>query len=1575
MTRTSDLIADLQRPAPAKTDGPIWAPTAPTGRYVPLEAPTAPTEKLAEPDQFTKAIADLRDFSKSAIGWLQKEAKFNAPSELVWGKPEAEKVTAREIEMIGQNFGTKFPQRAWQEEGFYDLYMKMRAFYQIAQQFTKDEVESDRAQPALRQIAPADRDLFLSVLRDVIATKTPSERGFWNKFDERLRRAVGRIFEMGDKLTRDLVPLQGEAATETGRFQEAAGRIRAAGDPLAGRNWIESGALGIASNIPNLTASAAAQLMTGGLLAPAAWWLGQTAPERYQQYVDAGFPENQARVAGVLAGAAESAIEMWVSPLRLILPRSVRQQATSAVRQSVRDQLKAAGKRGLATYGMEFAEEPAQDIVRIATGAGLQAINPEGRYDVPGEAIAAIKQLPETAVTVLGLVGPGQILATTADISDALVARDPQAATRVAELDKPSRTDFQKAGITQQLSAQQRADVAKETKAKLQQQESRDARGLREDEGPVQARRPERQAGEGEGRPDLEQPAPEQPSYPEAQVVVPEEQVAPSAEPAKFAPEDVFDMPAAMEAGAPAISAHKIIADIAKRFGVPIRTGHFRQKAAGIYKSVRGKVVPQIIRLAGDAAGSLVAVTHEVAHHIDRVAQPRKELTTEVRKELAELDYEPKKHRTVEGFAEFMRYLLTDDVARQKAPRFYDYFVKEWLPEHADIQRNLAEIKGAINQWRQQGAAARVHAAISRTGRPFAQTGLKDRFQRSVHKLVRWWADDQSAVLDLDRAADQIASLEPGEAAYPFIQVFTRASGAQARDAIDSGVWSLVTNERIAPGVREAFQKLGDITWKKFETWVDFLVATHATEVWATNRNPGISKVDAQYVFDLYKNEPGFIEAAQIFTAFHKGLVAMVSEAGRISPEATQLILQAFPAYVPLRRVMEERAKMARSGKRGVADPQNPVFRMKGSGRQLLDPILATMNMAEQMYMAAGATIVSRKIVDLAASREGLGYLVERIPAPLKVMRTDIEAIAKQLKSAGVELTDADMTAVVTITRATQFYKGSEPIISIYRNGKPEWYQLDLDLYAAVTNMGPHQLPLGLETTIPGRIALKATRLKRLGATELRAAFATLTNPLRDLITHPIRTEGFSPTAPLREIGAFTHQLQSVVSNLVGKPGDPVVELFKRHGGQMAGFVGQDMNRAYSTAREVWNSARGQEYRNLLRHPVAALREGLSTLEMSPRLAEVEMILARHGYTRERMEAGEMPPVWVTVEALFGGQKVTTNFKRAGMIGRIVNKLNAYTNAKVQDIVDDWRLFRKHPARTFVRGMSWLTMPSLLYWWLVKDEDWYQELEAWQRFTGWNFRVGDRTLWIPTPFLLAMVFAHLPVAAVDSAYRKNPKRINQWFEHLWREYNPFWDEIIPDVLEPALEVSINYSFFRESPIETERLLQKEPRDRWEHYTTEASKYFGYWLNVSPLKLDYLIHGYSGGLGTDILRIPEEGPTRALGYGRALKQWERGESIREFYTELRSVEQEYNSAREKGTLTGEVAARHRRFVHFAELMSSVRKQARRVEDKDERHAYQKRITGLARMALGKEPLELYPTEHEAFWRSMEERESR
>lgn len=85
----------------------------------------------------------------------------------------------------------------------------------------------------------------------------------------------------------------------------------------------------------------------------------------------------------------------------------------------------------------------------------------------------------------------------------------------------------------------------------------------------------------------------------------------------------------------------------------------------------------------------------------------------------------------------------------------------------------------------------------------------------------------------------------------------------------------------------------------------------------------------------------------------------------------------------------------------------------------------------------------------------------------------------------------------------------------------------------------------------------------------------------------------------------------------------------------------------------------------------------------------------------------------------------------------------------------------------------------------------------------------------------------------------------------------------PQAIKPAVEVAINYDFFRQRPIVGTSLSGAAGEHQFTDSTSELSKAIGAGTGLSPAKLDHLIRGYLGSLGGLIMFMSNDAIALAM----------------------------------------------------------------------------------------------------------------
>lgn len=1031
--------------------------------------------------------------------------------------------------------------------------------------------------------------------------------------------------------------------------------------------------------------------------------------------------------------------------------------------------------------------------------------------------------------------------------------------------------------------------------------------------------------------------------------------------------EDPFDVPVALrQPKGKLVSSHAIIATMQRDFDVPIRVGHFKGRALGIHK-----LLPGLIRLKGTEAGSLATATHEVAHRVDNVNKLTKGLSSELKREIGPLDYDPKKSRVTEGFAEFVRHLLTLDDAKKVAPKFYKFFTEEWLPAHPDIQKKFQKVKGLVNQWRRQTAGERIKESISKTGKPAKPIGvstlsfIRERMGDIVHKTYTALKAKGAPIGAFTKAAKS-KGFDPQKGTSPLelYDALTQVGPTFANTAIEKGVFSVTGNmKKLGPSLIEVFKEIDP---KEYNDWVAWAVARHALESWKKGKHPGIERKDARAYFDEKKN-PRWEKAAQKLTDFNNAMIVMLVDAGVLSAENGQRIITSYETYLPLLRVQESMTTRRAGGKK-LVDLGSPIKGRKGSGLQLIDPVQATVERAIRFYERANQQQVMNRMVEVALTTKDMGGWIDAVPPSKQKTIFQLERILPQLEDMGVDPEVFDTLEdfaeeLLFIWNPVYEQKGAKPIGRVTIEGKPKMFEFDPDLYKSLSGMNYFQLPFFFDMLLG-----KATRMVRLGATGLSASFG-VRNPIRDYFAFLFQKKEAKGlrglVAPGEMLAVYVY---SQAKELAGKAGDPFVVLWKQMGGELAQVLGLDRAMLRKKVRDVVGDSTSHRLMNIVTSPVEAARTVIGVTEVGPRLAEFKAVLTAAGFTREKLLSGEQPPRRVLIAAINAANDVTVNFKRQGWVGQWINRAFPFWNAQLEGVDKFARTWRDNPKKVFLKAAV-LAAVSAAYWRAHRDDDWYQEAPDWQKYGFWTITDTDGApvARIPRPHEWNWLVSAMTEATLDAIYREDPEAMKRYLKELPFQTLPLEEGLpLPAVVKPAVEVAFNWDSFRGQPIVNDMMERRLPADQFSPQTTQTAKELGDALGMSPSKIEHALDAHTGGLFRNMI-VPMEKlavganfePADLPGIGGLAIRKDYSKSVDEFYDERDKVTQAFNSAKDRGPVPKDLEKKFRRFSDHAAMMSELRRANRWKEGRDIRFATSRYVIGLARRALEKETLDRYP----------------
>ncbi len=595
------------------------------------------------------------------------------------------------------------------------------------------------------------------------------------------------------------------------------------------------------------------------------------------------------------------------------------------------------------------------------------------------------------------------------------------------------------------------------------------------------------------------------------------------------------------------------------------------------------------------------------------------------------------------------------------------------------------------------------------------------------------------------------------------------------------------------------------------QQWMDFatyLTARRAFDLSLRDIQTGISQEQSAAEIALYEDKyPNFRDLAERVYKYQDNLLVYGQEMGLLSKDMLEK-LRRYGSYVPFYRVFEELESRGYMGKQ-LANVQNPIKRIKGSERDIINPLESIVKNTYVIINSAERNQVGIMMANLVNKYPDLSDTFERVKTPIARVA---QVSAKEL---GVEiegLSDTDAEAVVDIFRPSFYTKGDE--VTVLVDGKKQYYRVDQDLKDALLNLDREDLGM------LGRFLSMPAKWLRAGAT-LSPDFM-FRNPVRDQLTaFTYSNYGFIPGVD------FLRGLASLFSK------DEYYTLFHASGAEHSMMVSMDREYLRKTFKELVN---GKGITNYIKHPLELLQIISAAGEKATRLGEFKAGIKR----------GATP-----MQSGYSSRSVTLDFSQAGTTAYALNRIAAFFNANVRGWGKMLSSFKEHPIRTTAKVFLGITLPSILLYMINRDDDRWKEIPQYQKDLFWIVFIGDNIYRIPKPFELGIIFGSMPERFLEWMDTKDPDMMKDSALQL---INSGFPNPIPTAAEPIIEWITNYSFFKGRNLVSEGKKGLPAELQYTIYTSEVSKKLGEWLNMSPIKIDNTLSGYTAGLGNYAIDI-------------------------------------------------------------------------------------------------------------------------
>lgn len=905
------------------------------------------------------------------------------------------------------------------------------------------------------------------------------------------------------------------------------------------------------------------------------------------------------------------------------------------------------------------------------------------------------------------------------------------------------------------------------------------------------------------------------------------------------------------------INKTQVLDYIESAFGVAVRgRATERWKNAGMYYT-NAEMIRQ------KKWGELEVTAHEIAHHIDKLMKKKMgdvwkfkgttpDQKRKISRELKDLDYDIKQKRISEGFAEYVRHDLSVNDADKVAPEFNKRFYDEVLVNDKDLREKYIKLKNMYQTWYNQGSHNRVRQQIDMR-REHTRLSSEKMMRTTKDKLIVNWIDSLYPIQKVEKET----GLKVGENIRPTQSPFMMATYAKSKAA--SVVRTVVMEKNIdmygnitGPGLLEILEPIRTSLLEAIKgnsvgmnDFIEYAVCKNAMENYIKKgKESGFDVADVEKVIadapkDMVETWDKVIKG--ITDWGHNLIKGWYVPSGKLSEAEALGIIAGNKIWIPFQRAFKEEMQIFKKGgiATGSVNSAKGVHARKGSGKPVINPIESLVQQATGIIQGASKANIARLLADVS-TREGMGGFIKKVPPPMEATRFNLEqvrkALEKELEGTDVDVDDLELDRMVTVFTNAGVYKGKDNVVSIWINGERQWFEIHPEMYKALTSLDIDKQGVLVSILAP------FARITRLGATGLRASFAMIKNPFRDALTYSVLSRSKN-AHPLEILKGIYEMMNSKEGGLYWK--------FKATGGALSGMLGFDRQQTMKVYDEVLsnNLKNGKKDLYVLKHPIEATRDLLSFMELAPRSVELGKM-----YIQNKKEHPEWTEDDLFIKSFIDAQDVTTNFTRNGNFSKQLNATNAFFNVAIQGPEKAYRSFKENPLRYILRGLSYLTVPTLILYLINKDKQWFKNLPKEYKYSNYFIEVGDQIIRLPMPFDVGILFGSIPMAIAD-----HDKEGVQAITKLVGNSLP---NFIPSALQPLVDIWRNKDYLGR-PIESRSMQELPVTERKEKYTTGIASLLAHVItatgsDASPVQVDYLINNYTGGFTNQIPMRPIKG---------------------------------------------------------------------------------------------------------------------
>lgn len=271
-------------------------------------------------------------------------------------------------------------------------------------------------------------------------------------------------------------------------------------------------------------------------------------------------------------------------------------------------------------------------------------------------------------------------------------------------------------------------------------------------------------------------------------------------------------------------------------------------------------------------------------------------------------------------------------------------------------------------------------------------------------------------------------------------------------------------------------------------------------------------------------------------------------------------------------------------------------------------------------------------------------------------------------------------------------------------------------------------------------------------------------------------------------------------------------------------------------------------------HTIRELAEG--AVSRSDAISRIPQYLIRLEHHKKKVGKGYTERD-AMMDAATDARWPSLDFLKAGSWGREINHYVPFFNARMRGMGVSLNALKK--PRTAMRAAWVYIIPTMLYWALVNDEEWYQEVPDWLKATCYVIPVGDHYICVPRGQTLGLLFGGGTELALNLFKKTDNQSAAAWAEQIRKELD-FVDIPVP-AIKAVAEIGMNKDSWSGMDIVPERLRDADARYQVGRRTPAffawaASTPAGQLIRLSPAKTEHFIKATLSTVGKGAMDVAD-----------------------------------------------------------------------------------------------------------------------